>query len=83
MLAHELAAALAADRERHIRDLARRRGLPSRRTAFDRLRDLAALLRPRTTRPPARSPRRTARAVGGVAGGVSGRAGGAHGQGAC
>jgi hypothetical protein len=84
MLAHELMVALAADREREVRDRMRRRGLPSRPTALGRLRDrVAAVLRPRPELPPGRSASRLGRGLGSAVTGASGRAGGTHGQGAC
>lgn len=84
MLAHDLVAALSADRERAIRDTARLRLLAARPSRVARVRArLSDLLRPDPGLPPARSSRRLAHGLGDVAGGVSGRAGGTHGQGAC
>lgn len=84
MLAHDLAAAMAVDRERAIRDTARLRLLPARPSMLARIRArFSSSVRPGPALPPARSPRRLAHGLGDVAGGVSGRAGGTHGQGAC
>jgi hypothetical protein len=84
MLAHELTAAIAADRERDLRHRMRQRGFQPRPNAHGRLRDrLASILRPRTVLPPGRSARRSGRGLGSAVTGLSGRAGGTHGQGAC
>jgi hypothetical protein len=84
MLAHDLASALAADRERAIRHAARLRGLPPRPSSMTRLRAwVFSLLRPRPARRPARSSSRLATGLGDVVGGVSARTGGTNGQGAC
>lgn len=83
MLAHELVAAMAADRERLFRERQRHRRPSAGRSLAARLRDrVATLLRPRAALPPARSPRRLPSGLA-VVRDASGRAGGTHGQGAC
>lgn len=84
MLQLDHAAALMADRERDIRDVARRRLVPVRPSFLARARKrLATALGPAPVPPAPRSPRVLGRGLGDAVGSVSTRAGDTHGQGAC
>ncbi len=83
MLAHELVAAMTADRDRTFRDRQRHRRASTGRSLASRLRArFVPFLRPRPALPPTRSSPRLASGLG-VVRGASGRASGTHGQGAC